>query len=260
MRRPLKTLCVGRFGPNAEKYVYVYEYVHVYAYVHLRVCVYVCIYLARSFGIYQHGANSHFFGVSQVVHSTKTSVPWGGGGVNFLKSVKKAVSEMYGLGRGVGGHIFEHRAANWKIHTKHALYISNKLTPSGRHWCRLFQAGLGTHWGRSHHAYSWAHISSASANPTACGSSLVPSLSSEAFPKAVASAADRIWCSLWLHAGCCEPAEQGLLAWLADVHRLTCTHFASPECAVLRTRGFCAASGEATARCVNLYADMVAAC
>ena len=29
---------------------------------------------------------------------------------------------------------------------------------------------------------------------------------------------------------------------------------------LLRTKGFCGARGDATARCVNLYADMVTAC
>ena len=33
-----------------------------------------------------------------------------------------------------------------------------------------------------------------------------------------------------------------------------------PEHALLRTKGFCGASGKATARGVNLYEDMVAAC
>ena len=37
------------------------------------------------------------------------------------------------------------------------------------------------------------------------------------------------------------------------------TQFAPPEGALLHTKGFCGASGEATARAVNLYADMGAA-
>ena len=47
------------------------------------------------------------------------------------------------------------------------------------------------------------------------------------FAKAVASAVERIWCSLWLHAGCCEPAVRGFLACLAGC-RVTCTHSAPP--------------------------------
>ena len=49
--------------------------------------------------------------------------------------------------------------------------------------------------------------------------------------KAVASAADRIWCSLWLHAGCCQPAVRGFLALLgrmpSHLHPV-CTPRASP--------------------------------
>ena len=41
--------------------------------------------------------------------------------------------------------------------------------------------------------------------------------------------------------------------------QVTCTHSAPPERALLRVNGFCGASGEATARGVNLYEDMVAA-
>ena len=67
-------------------------------------------------------------------------------------------------------------------------------------------------------------------------------------------------CSLWVHVGCCKPAVRGLLAGLAKVRRQTCTHFAPPEHALLRTKGFSGASGEATARGLNLFADMVAAC
>ena len=40
----------------------------------------------------------------------------------------------------------------------------------------------------------------------------------------------------------------------------TCTHLTPPERALLRTKGFCGALGEATARGVNLYVDMAAAC
>ena len=78
--------------------------------------------------------------------------------------------------------------------------------------------------------------------------------------KAVASAVVRMSCSLCVHAGCCEPAVRGLFALLADFSRVTCTQFAPPERALFRTKDFCGASGDATARGVNLYDDMVAAC
>ena len=78
--------------------------------------------------------------------------------------------------------------------------------------------------------------------------------------KAVASAVVRMSCSLCVHAGCCEPAVRGLFALLADFSRVTCTQFAPPERALFRTKGFCGASGDATARGVDLYDDMVAAC
>ena len=42
--------------------------------------------------------------------------------------------------------------------------------------------------------------------------------------------------------------------------RVTGTQFTPPARALFRTNGFCGASGEATARGTNLYADMVAAC
>ena len=51
-----------------------------------------------------------------------------------------------------------------------------------------------------------------------------------------------------------------LFCFARDFSRVTCTQFAPPERALLRTKGFCGASGDATARCVNLYADMVTAC
>ena len=76
--------------------------------------------------------------------------------------------------------------------------------------------------------------------------------------KLVASAVDRIWCSLSVRAGCCDLAVQGFLARLSGSR--TCTHVAPPERARLRTKGFCGASGEATARGVNLSEDMVADC
>ena len=63
---------------------------------------------------------------------------------------------------------------------------------------------------------------------------------------------------LWVHAGCCKPAVWGSFAWLPGRCQVTCTHSAPPERALLRTKGFYA-SGEATARDVNLYADMIAA-
>ena len=65
--------------------------------------------------------------------------------------------------------------------------------------------------------------------------------------------------SWWVHAGCCEPIVRGFLACLAGC-RVTGTCSAPPERALLRIKGFCGASGEATARGVNLYADIVATC
>ena len=59
-----------------------------------------------------------------------------------------------------------------------------------------------------------------------------------------------------MHASCCEPAVRGFFARLPG--SCTCTHLTPPERALLRTKGFGGASGEATTRGVNLYADMVA--
>jgi len=78
--------------------------------------------------------------------------------------------------------------------------------------------------------------------------------------KAVASAIYRMWCSLGVHAGCWDSAVQRFLARLPGSVRLTCTHSTPPERVLLRTKGLCGASGEATARGVNLYEDMAAAC
>ena len=82
---------------------------------------------------------------------------------------------------GWGGVAFlSTRAA--KSARKHALNISCTFTPN-RRLCCLFQAGLGPHLGRHHHAYGWERIFSAFTNPAACGSSLVPSQNSEAMPR-----------------------------------------------------------------------------
>ena len=78
--------------------------------------------------------------------------------------------------------------------------------------------------------------------------------------KVVASAVVRMSCSLWEHAGGCEREVRGFFAWLPGSCRATCTHLTPPERALLRVKGFCGASGEATARGVNLYEDMAAAC
>ena len=63
-----------------------------------------------------------------------------------------------------------------------------------------------------------------------------------------------------LFAGGCGREVWGFFAWLPGSCRATCTHSAPPERALLRVNGFCGASGEATARGVNLYEDMAAAC
>ena len=78
--------------------------------------------------------------------------------------------------------------------------------------------------------------------------------------KAVASAVVRMACSLWEHASGCERDVRGFFARLPGSCRVTCTHSAPPERALLRVDGFCGASGEATAHGVNLYEDMATAC
>ena len=85
-------------------------------------------------------------------------------------------------------------------------------------------------------------------------------LSQNCAAKAAASEADRIWCSSWSHAGCCEPPVRCFFAVLGVLMRLTCTQVAAPERALLRVKDCCGASGDATARGVNLYPDMVAVC
>ena len=62
------------------------------------------------------------------------------------------------------------------------------------------------------------------------------------------------------HAGGCERAVQGFFARLPRSSRVTRTHCAPPGRALLRAKGFCGASGEATACGPNLYEDMAAAC
>ena len=56
-----------------------------------------------------------------------------------------------------------------------------------------------------------------------------------------------------------QPAVRGFLACLAG-SRGTFLQVSPPERALLQTKGFCGAAGEATAHGVNLYVDMVAAC
>ena len=77
--------------------------------------------------------------------------------------------------------------------------------------------------------------------------------------KAAASVVDKMSCSVWAHAGCCDPPVRGFLARESG-RRVTGTQVSPPDRALFRTKGFSGASGEATARCVNLYEDMVAAC
>ena len=172
--------------------------------------------------------------------------------VYFLKSVRKGhFRNVWVLG---GGTFLSIQAA--KPARKRALNVSHSLVLN-RRLHRLFQAGLGPHLGRHHHAYCWEHIFSAFANPAACLVRCV-FLSSNCAAKAAASEADGIWCSLWSHAGYCEPLC--IFAVLGVFRRLTRTQVEPPERALLRTKGFCGASGDATARGVNLYPDMVAAC
>ena len=78
--------------------------------------------------------------------------------------------------------------------------------------------------------------------------------------KAVASAVVRMACSLWEHADGCEREVRGFFAFL-PAHPETPAPTLHPQSEpFLRVKGFCGASGEATARGVNLYEDMAAAC
>ena len=68
--------------------------------------------------------------------------------------------------------------------------------------------------------------------------------------------------SVFPNPAACRSTLRCLVSWTFQPgsSRLTCTHFTAPQRALLRTKGFCGASGEATARGESLYADMVAAC
>ena len=78
--------------------------------------------------------------------------------------------------------------------------------------------------------------------------------------KAMASAFATMSCSLSVNVGGCEREVRGFFASLPGPCRCNRTHCAPPKRALLRTKGVCGASREATARGVNLYVDMVAAC
>ena len=98
-------------------------------------------------------------------------------------------------------------------------------------------------------------MSSIFPNPAACVTSLAPTLCSEALPTGRQC---EVHISLFG-----QPAfHHGMDSVYPDFNhtRLTYTHFTPPERDLLHTKGFCGASGEATARGVNLYAHMVAAC
>ena len=119
------------------------------------------------------------------VQCTKISFRRGGGGMCILFKIceKRPFQKCMGCGGGGGGQVvafWSSRAA--KSACKHALKISHTFVPNRRLRC-LFQAGLGPHLGRYHHAYCWEHIFSAFANPAACSFSLVPTLNSEALPR-----------------------------------------------------------------------------
>ena len=182
-------------------------------------------------------------------------VLYGGGMCILFICEKRAFQKCMGWG-GEVVTFFSTRAA--KPACKHALSISHSLVPN-----MLFDApSFGCTSGD-------LHVSHYAPNQRRCRLTKIhaekPWWGESSYPqnctaKAAASEADRTWCSAWSHAGCCEPPARGFFAGLADMRWETCTHSAPPEHALLRTKGFCGASGEAIARCVNLYADMVAAC
>ena len=133
-------------------------------------------YLSGTFITCQHGANSHLFRVFSFFCPMHQNFVRRVGGMCLLFEIceKRAFRKCMG----------------WRVVTflstrsarKHALNISHLLIPN-RRLHRLFQAGLGPHLGRRHHASCWEHIFSAFANPAACGCSLVPTLNSEAWPR-----------------------------------------------------------------------------
>ena len=164
---------------------------------------------------------------------------------------------------GGGGHIIQRSTTHWTVHTNMALHRSSIFTLN--HCDRqhsLFQAGLGPHYGRHPPVCGQGHISSMHMAKNSCCEALVGCVfpSQNWAAKAVASAVVRMPCSLWVHAGGSEREVRGFYAWLPGSCRVTCTHSAPPERALLHINGFCGASGEATARGVNLYEDMAAAC
>ena len=174
----------------------------------------------------------------------QTLAPLGGGSVYFLKSVRKGRFRN-GLGGGVRD-TFKQRS-NGVLH-------SCRRAP----WYPLFLVYL------CHCACLtfFSKLTSMQVAKNSCCDAFVGCAfqSQNSHEKAVASADIKIWCFLWVHAGCCEPAVRAFFAWLPSRCRAICTHSAPPKRALLRTKGFCGASRKATACGVNLYADMVAAC
>ena len=115
---------------------------------------------------------------------------------------------MYGLGGGVGGHSFAHRAVQGRTHRAQAIVQGSLIIPNPTRCHRCpFQQGPGLHWGT--HPRAWEHIEAL----VGC-----VFLSQNCAAKAAASEADRIWCSSWSHAGCCEPPVRGFFCGARGLH------------------------------------------
>ena len=164
------------------------------------------------------------------------------------------------MGWGGGGGFSQRSTTHWTVHTNMALHRSSIFIQNHCHRQHsLFQAGLAL--GQTSPVWTGTYIFN-----------FCQSCNLRAFtgtqPSLRGTGQQKRWpqqSSEW-HAPCgsMQVAVSGrygaFFARLPGSCRVTCTHSAPPERALLCVSGFCGASGEAAARGVNLYEDMAAAC
>ena len=146
-------------------------------------------------------------------------VPFGGGGVcvYFLKSLRKAVSEMYGLwgGGGLDDHIFEEWSCKVDNAQARAMLEGPLLNPNRPLCCPLPQ-GQGPHF---------------SPNQRQCMCPAVKPSWGVLYDPKIGLQRQRPLrrTESGGPCGCCEPAVRGFVAFLPGSSRRTCTHFTPPE-------------------------------
>ena len=182
---------------------------------------------------------------------------WGGGGVcvYFLKSVRKG--RFRNVWVGGGGHIFEQtelqigRCTRWS-NVRGTTDYSESESPSLLRPATRAGTTATVHAGRfspNQHQCMWPRTH---AVKPSWGALYDPKIALQ--KNGLCGGQNLVFlvgaCRL-LRTGCPRP-----FCLLGDLSRVTRTQSAPPERALFRTNGFCGASWDATARGVNLYADM----